>query len=82
MTNLKQRMEEVEKVMKLVKKATSCSKAEDVYMRMKKQLSDNERLENTLIRREKKRNNLNEKDKHAVVLKESLHHNLTTHEIK
>ena len=47
---------------------------------MKKQIRDNTRLENNLIRRERERNVLLDKDSHANVINEALEHNLTEEE--
>ncbi|XP_053686903.1 uncharacterized protein LOC128736444 [Sabethes cyaneus] len=55
MIDLKTQLEDIEQILKLLKNATSCGKAEEIYPRVKQQDRDNEQMNKTLRRRSHQR---------------------------
>lgn len=81
MTQLKNNVEGVEKIMKGVKFVTSCDKEEEVIPRIKQHMRDRLKLKYEIPPREHERANAQERDVHANVQLQALTHNLTPEEV-
>ncbi|XP_021709657.1 uncharacterized protein LOC110679428 [Aedes aegypti] len=55
MADLKIQMEEIEKILKQLKNATSCGKPKEIYPRVKQQIRDSEKMKKNLEKREHQR---------------------------
>lgn len=82
MLNLKWEVEAIEIIIKRVKFATLCSKATEVYPRIKKQIRDNQRLHQILDGEKIVHKYTKEKLKRADVMRGILEHNLSDTEIQ
>lgn len=82
MVQIKNNLDDVEKVMKSLKEVTSCDQADEVFPRVRKQYKDIQRMKSGIQPKERERDGAIERDIHGKVQRDALSHSLTAEEIE